>query len=103
MGGKGYTNGFTLHCCTSSFAVFNLKGKYSSITFTFGPVDNRNYSNTLELYSDDELIQSYNIDANDLPKTVTINTKNANKFEFRIKNNVAYFSYFGFANIKLNK
>lgn len=108
MGGKGYTNGFTLGygysgISGSVFAVFNLKGKYSSITFTFGPVDDRNDSNTLELYSDDELIQSYNINANDLPKTVTIDTKNANKFEFRMKDiafdNISY----GFANIKLNR
>lgn len=104
MGGKGYTNGFTLEAGTASglFAAFNLKGKYSSITFTFGPVDDRNRSNTLELYSDDELIQSYNIDANDLPKTVTIDTKNANKFEFRLKDTV-YFAGYGIANIKLSK
>lgn len=104
MGGKGYTNGFTLSCSSSNsvFAAFNLKGKYNSITFTFGPVDNRNQNNTLELYSDDELIQSYHIDANDLPKTVTIDTKNANKFEFRMKEQHAD-DYFGFANIKLNK
>ena len=104
MGGKGYTNGFTLGGSTwySEFAIFNLKEKYSSITFTFGPVDDKNRSNTLELYSDDELIQSYNIDANDLPKTVTIDTKNANKFEFRMRDQHAN-DYFGFANIKLNK
>lgn len=104
MSGKGYTNGFTLTYDDSSpgFAVFNLKGKYSSITFTFGPVDDWNKSNTLELYSDDELIQSYNIGANDLSKTVTIDTKNANKFEFRMKNRPDY-SMYGFANIKLNK
>lgn len=107
MGGKGYTNGFTLDYDTvyrrSSFAVFNLKGKYSSITFTFGSVDDKNESNTLELYSDDELIQSYNIAANDLPKTVTIDTKNVNKFEFRMKDDIWNGNCFGFANIKLNK
>ncbi len=80
LSGKEYFDGFVLKVVgnyyTSQFganALFNLNGKYSSVSFTLGHVDNT-YSLpvTLNIYLDDKLVQTLDIQPDSLAKTVTV-------------------------------
>lgn len=111
ISGKSYSNGFKLKTSVwdeESFADYNLSGKYSSVKFTFGYLDDGYTSaeDTLYILSDNEEVASYKLRAGDLARTVKINIRRANKLEFYVKNDIGsnvINEYIGFANISLYK
>lgn len=99
MGGERYSNGLTLE----ENAIYNLKGKYKYISFTYGHVDDSyDDTRTLEIYSDDKLVFSTEVSGTALPKTKKINIQNANKLEFSMEHFWGY-PKIGLANIRLYK
>ena len=75
MSGNKYTNGFTLDACIydlKSFALFNLNGKYSSLSFNVGHIDGTSKLNgDLNIYLDGNLVKS-------VPLTHDSGVKNVN-------------------------
>lgn len=96
MGGDNYTNGFDL--ALNGKAVFNLKGKYSKISFTVGSRDALGYGD-ISILVDDQCIWTYTVGKTDLPKTFTVDIDYANKLEFKTDCGSGY--SIGIANIKV--
>lgn len=76
MSGKNYSNGFILGRDTfgaEPYALFNLNGKFSDITFTIGHVDG-SYMTDQEVlfFVDGKLVKTMEIGAADLAKEVSI-------------------------------
>lgn len=95
MGGKEYSNGFRLE--RGGYALINLDGKYSNLTFMAGHVDETAMCDcTLEVYLDGEFSQSIELKAEDSVKSFSIPLKNALTVKFALKNSSNYLFY-GFA------
>lgn len=72
MAGKHYTDGLTMGW-TSSYALFNLDGRFSEMNFTVGHVDDSSMDDrTLTFIVDGEVVKEVNVLAKALPKDVTI-------------------------------
>lgn len=72
MSGTRYSNGFTL-CDCEDYALFNLNGRYSSIEFTIGHVDDSGMQDTsVSFLVDGKLVEEVYVGMEDLPKTVLI-------------------------------
>lgn len=75
MSGKKYTNGFDIsnNWGSGGYAIFNLDGKYDSITLELGPVDGQTGNDSeVNFFVDDKLVKSYTVNQQDLSKKVTI-------------------------------
>lgn len=74
MGGVKYTNGLTLAGAGSSntYALFNLNGKYSSITMTIAPVDGNDDPSGIAFIVDGNNVAEYIVNAGDYPKEISI-------------------------------
>lgn len=83
MGGKDYSNGFTL--ASEGYALVNLNGQYNNLTFKTGHVDGKKMSgSTLEVYLDDEFSQSIELEAEDNVKSFNIPLKHALTVKLRL-------------------
>lgn len=104
MGGKKYFKGFTLYCSSyDHYAIFNLQGKYSKITFDLGAKDGSdmtsNYKSTVVFSEDDDVERTIYRKGNSLPKNYSLNVKGCYKFE--IITNSEDWGRLGFGNVKL--
>lgn len=106
MGGTKYTNGFILEGYNGIVigeAIFNLNGKYKSITFDVGHVDGSDQRDaSFQIYVDDKLIDEYTVGYGDLPQKITIPLNYALKLQF-IRTNCSgiHVASVGFGNITL--
>lgn len=104
MGGKKYFRGFTLVAANCElYAIFNLQGKYSKITFDLGAEDGSdmtsNYKSTVVFSEDDDVERTIYRKGNSLPKNYSLNVKGCYKFE--IITNSEDWGRLGFGNVKL--
>ena len=84
MGGKKYTNGFSLNNSnwTCGEMYFNLDGKYKNIILSMGPIDGTDLGITnarsskgdtvVGFYVDSKLIKEYTVKNGELPKNITV-------------------------------
>lgn len=76
MSGKKYTNGFVLGDITNvarGWALFNLNGKYDSLTFTVGHIDESSAGNvTMNVYLDGIIAYTKELKYDDVASKVTI-------------------------------
>lgn len=71
MSGTKYTNGFILGW--NGYALINLNGNYSSVTFMMGHVDGTSdYDATINFYVDDELVTDVQVEGKGIAKKYTI-------------------------------
>lgn len=103
MGGKNYYKSVEMDANdgSDSYAIFNLGGKYSKITFAMGSTKNANGDRTVLFNGDDELIKSISYKEHSLPKNYSIDLKNVYKFEIRYAQESWWYSPIGFGNVKL--
>lgn len=96
MGGKEYSNGFSLS--TDGYALINLNGQYSNLAITAaGHVDGSGmYDRTLEVYLDGEFSQSIELKAEDSAKSLNIPLKHALTVKFVLTGG-SYGARYGFA------
>lgn len=100
MSGKKYTNGFFIsnNWGTGGYAIFNLNGKYNSITLELGPVDGHTGNDSeVNFFVDDKLVKSYTVNQQDLSKKVTIPLKGG--MQLKIEKLTHYGVTTGFGNI----
>lgn len=97
MGGKEYSNGFTLEANGS--ALINLDGQYSNLTLMAGHKDGEYMTNnTLNVYLDGEFSQSIELKAEDSVKSFTIPLKHALTVKLVMGGGYGYRTVYGFAN-----
>lgn len=107
ISGKRYFNGFACYkCADDTVAMWNLSGKYSKITFTYGNQDiEQGYTPggcNVIYKGDDEVLKEISVGAYDLSKTCEINIKGVYKFSIDIAGIDAYAcDCFAMGNIKL--
>lgn len=84
MGGEKYYNGFQLgKGLVPSFAIFNLNSKYMQVTGFIGHIDESGDANkTVTIYTDGILIETININYQDLPKEFVIDVTGVNQLKF---------------------
>lgn len=102
MGGKKYYRGFQIG--RNGYAIFNLQGKYSKITFDLGTEDDFSGDNdTLDvvIYEDDSYTKTISFKGNSLPKYRAIDVKDTYKFEIRTSGIRSIYDAMGFGNVKL--
>ena len=80
MGGKKYNTGISLY---HTHSLINLNSLYSEISFDLGTAKNRTLNSSyLNVYLDGELYESYLVNAQDLPREITIPLKGVNQLRF---------------------
>ncbi len=76
MSGKKYTNGYTLYLWNpyrTAEALYNLDGKYKSVSFTVGHIDNtKNATAKLSIYLDGIIAFEKELDYDDVAQKVTV-------------------------------
>lgn len=99
MSGKKYTNGFTLGQWDSNAeALFNLNGKYNTLSFTVGHVDGKDTTDrTLNIYLDGIIAYTKELKYDDVAKKVTVPLNGALQMKIEVayskgqtKSSVAY-------------
>lgn len=97
MGGKEYTNGFTLDT-HSSYALFNLEGKYSTISFNIGHCDETDMNDAeLKIYCDGVLKSTKKIDKEALPQKISVDITGVKQIKFELGEE--WNTYYGFGNV----
>lgn len=104
MGGKKYFKGFTLYSVSyDCYAIFNLQGKYSKITFDLGAEDGNDYERdkraTVLINEDDDTVRTIYRKGQSLPRYYSVDVRNCYKFEIRTSNES--WGRLGFGNVKL--
>lgn len=91
MSGKKYTNGFVLKDITSKdddrWALFNLDGKYNSLTFTVGHIDGKAAANAkMNIYLDGVIAYTKELKYDDVAQKVTIPLNGALQMKITVGN-----------------
>ena len=103
MAGEMYSRGFILDSTgDGSLALFNLGGKYDTLEFDLGHIDQTGrHDATIEIYLDGEISQIIEAKADALPQHITVNLHNAFQMKITVRNGSHYISKWGFANTML--
>ena len=95
MSGKKYTDGFVLYD-SSPEALFNLDGKYDSVSFTVGHIDGQeNEYVTMEIWLDGVISYSKDLKYEDVARKVTVPLNGA--LQMKIKLTGGWRSDWGFS------
>lgn len=86
MGGVKYAKGVSVggdFWCIEGFALFNLAGKYNTLSFDVGSRDDKKYTKgqMLYIYLDDNLAWSLELDPDALPTNYTVDVSGANQMK----------------------
>ncbi len=87
MGGVKYTEGISVGGYDvwgdEGFALFNLSGKYTTLSFDVGSIDSRRYTEgeILHIYLDDSLVWSLSLDPDALPTNYVIDVTGAKQMK----------------------
>ncbi len=112
MGGDTFGHGYT---CTGhgdkgygNVTTFNIKGKYSTLSFDAGILDKSGKKNNADIfiYGDGELIDTFHIDCSALPKHFTTDMTDCIQLKICVydgRSVVSWSGDFGIANIKVTK
>lgn len=101
MGGKTYTNGFTLggDNYSDEYAIFNIDGQYKSLNFLIGHKDGTDMSTaTIKIYCDGVLKEEFNVKGEALPQKVTVEITGVSQIKI-VAGNVNRYGQYGFANV----
>lgn len=99
MSGTKYTNGFVL-TYSDGYALVNLNGNYSSMTFSMGHVDGSyDADTTVNFYVDGELVSDVLVEGKGIAKKYTIPLRNG--LQLKITREGGSSAYTGFGNITI--
>lgn len=98
MGGKEYTNGFSLGFNGS--ALFNIDNKYTVLSFTFGHVDNTSMNNaTIKVYCDGIMKKEIEAKCDELPQKIIIDITGVKQIKIVFTSGNYNPPVFGFGNV----
>jgi len=87
MGGNKYNDAIVYSNIDTTYSLHNLNGKYKKITGYIGHVDGSNMSDaTFNFYGDGNLIASYDVKAQDLPKQISLIVTGVKQFKIEVIN-----------------
>ena len=104
IAGKKYYNSLTLGNIgngVTGFALFNVDSKYDKLSFEIGAIDERSSTGTiktLNLYTDNKLINSYEISASSLPQKIIVDLKYACQLKIELVGGYGQSGEFGIIN-----
>ena len=103
MGGKTFSHGFQLQNYYA-YAMFNLGGKYNTLSFDVGRVDGsmNQKAAEYEIYLDGKLSQTIKVSEADIGTHYDIPLNHASQLRIASKENNATLSTYGFANCELS-
>lgn len=81
MAGNKYSNGI-VGWCYNTGVYFNTNSQYRSMQFTYGPQDDKYFSDegvTVSFIGDGRILASYDVHYGDLPKTASISLNGVNQ------------------------
>lgn len=85
VGGTEMTNGFTIPSNSES-VIFNVDGKYSSLSFSVGHFADSNYDNaTIKIYLDGNLENTFKMSYEELAKRVTTDITGVKQIKFQVQ------------------
>lgn len=103
MGGKTYTNGFTLggDHYADEYAIFNVDGRYSAIDFLIGHIDGTDMNNAIvKIYCDGVLTKELTIESDELPQSTSIDITGVRQIKI-VVSGVNRSTAYGFANVTI--
>lgn len=96
MAVQKYANGF--YCW--DYALFNLNGQYDTLSFDIGHIDGKYMSeSTINIYLDDELVFSLDVDGEMMVKHYEIPLNSAFQMKIETWDGIGYGGCYGLANI----
>ena len=99
MGGKEYTNGFTLNADGGN-ALFNIEGKYTSLSFNIGHCDETDMRDSeLKIYCDGVLKTTKKIDKEALPQKISVDLTGVKQIKFELSGGGWNICCYGFGNL----
>lgn len=101
MSGKKYANG----CAFCGYALFNLDGKYDTLSFDVGHIDGDGMvEGTLNIYLDDSLSFSVDLDPESMPQHYDIPLHNALQMKIELDGwNARYYgNVYGLCNLEVS-
>ena len=97
MGSDTYYEGFIIQ--DNGYALFDLKGAYSAISFTVGRInDSRIGDAEMKVYLNDQFVQAYPLSGQSVPQKITIPLNGATNLKIEM---TEYGPDWGFANVVL--
>lgn len=82
MGGLEYNSGFKFFL-SDGYMYSNLQGKYTTLKFDLGNTSvSDNTTSSLNVYLDGKLYSSFEVNSNELPKSVTIPVEGVHQIKF---------------------
>lgn len=97
MGGKEYTNGFTLSVDGGN-SIFNMEGKYNTISFNIGHCDETDMEDgELKIYCDSVLKSTKKIDKEALPQKISVDITGVKQIKFELSGD--WRATYGFGNV----
>lgn len=102
MSGKSYTNGFALgdYKYDSSYAMFNLDGQYTSLSFLVGHIDGEEMGfGAFKIYCDGVLSKELSINADALPQKFTIDLTGVKQLKIEMVDQGSRYVSYMFANV----
>ena len=81
MAGNKYSNGVTSSCFNYD-VYFNTNSQYRSMQFTYGPQDDKYFSDegaTVSFIGDGRILASYDVHYGDMPKTASVSLSGVNQ------------------------
>lgn len=109
MGGERYKKSFTLQGYGwngVSNATYNLKGQYTSLSFTIAVIQSEgglNNREQIDIWLDDDLIETIDMSIEDIPKQYTFSLANVQRLKFEIPRGNGFHSLVGIAEAMLYK
>ncbi len=98
MGGKEYTNGFVFNDDSNEFALFNVDGNYSALSFILGRIDGTGIHDAkIKLYCDGVLAREVSVKGDALPEKVIVDITGVN--QIKIVGEIYGYANWGFANV----
>ena len=102
MGGKTYTNAFTLtqdyRGDGDMYAIFNISEQYTTLSFTVGHLDGTGMNNcNIKIYCDGVLKTEFSVKCDELPQRVSIDVTGVN--QIKIVKSDGGEQHYGFANV----
>lgn len=76
-------------------ALFNLNGAYETLSFDVGKISGK-HNATLNVYLDGSLYETFELSAEDLPRTINVSLDNA--LQLKLELSTSFHTYYGIAN-----
>ncbi len=97
MGSDTYYEGFIIR--DTGYALFDLKGAYTSISFTVGHINDSSIEDSeMKVYLNDQFVQAYSLSGQSVPQKITIPLNGAANLKIEM---TEYGPDWGFANVVL--